>query len=83
MTGKDGTHVLVFRSSAAKSQWLHAIDNNISCLKETATKPAPKVPEPKKLPKPKITMKSSPRASPTMGLEDMADSDDVYKMVRV
>ena len=31
VTSGDGTHILVFRSTAAKSQWLHAIRNNISC----------------------------------------------------
>ena len=35
--------------------------HDFSGLKETATKPAPKVPEPKKLPKPKVMMKGSPR----------------------
>eukprot|EP00041_Stephanoeca_diplocostata_P005059 m.55585 g.55585 ORF g.55585 m.55585 type:complete len:340 (+) comp15547_c0_seq6:481-1500(+) len=87
ITSDKEEHILSFRSEAYKTQWMRATLNNIAAMMDTATKPRPTVPEPKKVAavaakrKDKIT--GSPRnsvADPTP--PDTPSGEDLYPMAK-
>mmetsp|Transcript_6705 Transcript_6705/g.17286 ORF Transcript_6705/g.17286 Transcript_6705/m.17286 type:complete len:987 (-) Transcript_6705:1216-4176(-) len=78
VTLADGsTHVFVTKSEQSKAQWVAAIRNNLAAIMDTATKPPPRVPEPKVVAKKRKATSGSPRAS--IAEDPRPDAEEVYK----